>query len=261
MKRNEIINKLVNEGLSEKTLSRFSDRQINELSKRFFGEGTVMISKKSPTFKSDVDTAKKENKTIETYEQEKKKSKKEEVKEDGWDSRSVSKQFKKINTSKKRNVPKGDNVSFTDDDKVTDDFYKKLNKSTYNSKTKTLEPTESVKEVKEWVENVVENNYHPFTSKNEIMDLIKTKLNEVSSQVSHGPNVKKGHNDIPEFMTYDSIKKSKSMNSPKPSPSTKPGPGVAPSPVRTPSKPSIRPKPDNPFSPKPGEKSKPKAIR
>jgi hypothetical protein len=91
------------------------------------------------------------------------------------------------------------------------------------------------KEVKEWVNRLAENNFHSFTSKNEIMELIKTKINEVEV----GPNVKKGHNGIPEFMSYEAI--------------TKPAP----------TKPKVDPgtKPRTPYSPKPGEKSKPKALK
>ena len=33
-------------------------------------------------------------------------------------------------------------------------------------------------EVKEWLNNIVETEYHPFTSKNEILSLIKSKLNK-----------------------------------------------------------------------------------
>lgn len=56
-------------------------------------------------------------------------------------------------------------------------------------------------EISEWVGNLAEQKYHSFTSKNEIMEMIKTKLNEQE----FGSKVKKGHNNVPEFMTYDSI--------------------------------------------------------
>lgn len=100
------------------------------------------------------------------------------------------------------------------------------------------------KDVKEWVENIANENFHSFTSKNEIMELIKTKLNEVEV----GPNVKKGHNGIPEFMSYDAILDVKDSST-----ITKPAP----------TKPKVDPdtKPVTPWSPKPGEKSKPKALK
>lgn len=112
----------------------------------------------------------------------------------------------------------------------------------------------NVNETKIWIKRLAENNYHTFTSKNEIMELIQTKINEVEV----GPNVKKGHNGIPEFMTYDSIKKSdvitkqdamestttKPKTKPKTTPTTKPGD-----------------KPKTPYQPGPGKNPKPKALK
>ena len=148
-------------------------------------------------------------------------------------------------------------------------------------------------EVKEWVNNLAENNlYHSFTSKNEIMELIQTKLNE-STTMTHefGPGIKKGHNGIPEFMTYDSITSSGPATAPtKPKPTVKPGttpkpktpyqpgpgpnhkpkalaekkmgPATAPTKPRTKptTKPGTKPKKDSPYLPKPGPNHKPKAL-
>ena len=78
-----------------------------------------------------------------------------------------------------------------------------------------------VKEVKNWVKGLVENKeFHSFTSKNEIMELIQSKLNE-SETMTHqfGPKVKKGHNGIPEFMSYDAIVSAEPKTAPsKPAP-------------------------------------------
>jgi hypothetical protein len=53
------------------------------------------------------------------------------------------------------------------------DFYKRISGKKMNI------ATEKQGEVKEWVMNLAENKlFHPMTSKGEIMDLIKTKLNE-----------------------------------------------------------------------------------
>ena len=91
---------------------------------------------------------------------------------------------------------------------------------------------EDVKEIKNWVKGLVENKeFHSFTSKNEIMELIQTKLTESNTMIQHGPKVKKGHNGIPEFMTYDAITDAEPKTAPsKPSPSTKPG--TRPTPTR-----------------------------
>ena len=101
--------------------------------------------------------------------------------------------------------------------------------------------------VKEWVESLAENNFHSFTSKNEIMELIQSKLNESEvMEPQHGANVKKGHNGIPEFMTYDAIVGNGTKTAPaKP----KVDPGTKPA------------KPKTPFQPGPGPNPKPKALK
>ena len=48
MKRNEIIQKLVSEGFSEKTLVNFTDKQLNDLSTRMLGEQEVGGYKEGP---------------------------------------------------------------------------------------------------------------------------------------------------------------------------------------------------------------------
>lgn len=106
---------------------------------------------------------------------------------------------------------------------------------------------EDVKETKNWVNNLVENEkFHSFTSKNEIMELIKTKLTESDTMTQVGPKVKKGHNGVPEFMTYDAITTAAEPTT-KPKPTTKPG-----------TKPGEKPK--TPYQPGPGTNPKPKAM-
>jgi hypothetical protein len=111
-----------------------------------------------------------------------------------------------------------------------------------------------VKEVKNWVKGLVENKeFHSFTSKNEIMELIQSKLNE-SETMTHqfGPKVKKGHNGIPEFMSYDAIVSAEPKTAPsKPAPTTKPGTKPTPTRREDPRK--------TPFQPGPGPNPKPKA--
>ena len=113
---------------------------------------------------------------------------------------------------------------------------------------------EDVKEVKNWVKGLVENKeFHSFTSKNEIMELIQTKLTE-SETMTHqfGPKVKKGHNGIPEFMSYDAIVDAEPKTAPsKPAPQTKPGTRPTPTRREDPRK--------TPFQPGPGPNPKPKA--
>jgi hypothetical protein len=109
------------------------------------------------------------------------------------------------------------------------------------------------KTIKNWVKSLVENKeFHSFTSKNEIMELIQTKLNESDTMVQHGPKVKKGHNGIPEFMSYDAIVSAEPKTAPsKPAPTTKPGTKPTPTRREDPRK--------TPFQPGPGPNPKPKA--
>jgi hypothetical protein len=113
-----------------------------------------------------------------------------------------------------------------------------------NRDSKPDDVQENKSELKEWVKNLAESNYHSFTSKNEIMELIGSKLNE--SDIQYGANVKKGHNGIPEFMTYDVIK---GDNSPK----------IAPAKPKV--DPGTKPKRQSPFQPGPGQNPKPKALK
>jgi hypothetical protein len=84
------------------------------------------------------------------------------------------------------------------------------------------------------------------------MELIQTKLTESNTMVQHGPKVKKGHNGIPEFMSYDAIVDAEPKTAPsKPAPSTKPGTKPTPTRREDPRK--------TPFQPGPGENPKPKA--
>jgi hypothetical protein len=111
---------------------------------------------------------------------------------------------------------------------------------------------ESVEKNK-WVNNLVENKYfNNFTSKGEIMDLIQTKLNESNTMLQHGAKVKKGHNGIPEFMSYDAIVSAAEPSTAPTKPTTKPGtkpsePGTKPrhpyAPGRPDKEPNIKPDP------------------
>jgi hypothetical protein len=182
MNRKQIIEELLSEGFTEKTLSRLGDKQLSILAKTVIRESDVMISKKDPQVSQKIDAAKKQNKTIETYEEE--------------------------------------------------------------EKNKEVEG-----EIEEWVLNLAETKYSQFTSKKDIMGIINEKMETFQPMPSSKP--KKGHNDVPEFMTYDSIVSSQPSISPsKPDIDTPVKP-------RTPEKPV---KPRTPYQPGPGTNPKPKAL-
>jgi hypothetical protein len=204
MKRNEIVESLLKEGFSEKTLVNFSDKQLSQLASRILGEADVMISKKDPKFNEKISDAKNKNQSIETYE--------EEMKED------LKGNQKKIDKNENGKID-------------SEDF-------------KLLKKDKEKENIKEWVSSVANKNFHSFTSKNEIMEMIKFKLQE-----EVGTNVKKGHNGIPEFMTYDVISNTETIDA---EPATKPKttPKTAP---------TIKPK--TPYQPGPGKNPKPKALK
>lgn len=139
MKRNEIVQKLMNEGFSEKTLVNMSDKQLNMLSVRVLSEADIMISKKDPLANQKIADAKKQNKSIETYEEELKGG--QEKIDKNHNGEIDSEDFKILNAGKKK-VKK------------------------------------EKKEINEWVKLLANENFHSFTSKNEIMEIINTKLNE-----------------------------------------------------------------------------------
>jgi hypothetical protein len=194
MKRSELVKVLMNEGISEKTLVNFSDKQLFDLHERMVISADKL--KSDPKLQAIANDP---NTEVEVKEDlkgnQKKLDKNHNGKIDGQD-------FKILQGQKKKKSVKSDKKN---------------------------------KEVKEWVESLAENNYHSFTSKNEIMEMIQFKLQEA------GPNVNIGHNGIPEFMTHDGDVETKPAT-PKVTPGTKP-------------------KPHNPNQPGPFTKPKPKAEK
>jgi hypothetical protein len=389
MKRTELVEKLIKEGFSEKTLVKFNDNQLIQLASRMLSEEDMMISKKDPQYQQKVDSAKKQNKTIEAYEELKgnqskidknkngkidaddfailNKEKKGEVKENDYcdkcdcvkskckckkedvneadmgltikGSKSSSSTVfggapKKSTSPKKKSTPKKKEVDETEEGEVDEslhgimigatkeklkkdlgrdpkdhevekelgkfvnswkkdnEYKERMKKNAYNpgkppspdfngynkrkekkegeveeNKSKKCDDCgkeiknckcdhshmDESKQVKNWIKGLVENKeFHSFTSKNEIMELIQTKLNESDTMVQHGPKVKKGHNGIPEFMSYDAIVSAGPKTAPsKPAPTTKPGTRPTPTRREDPRK--------TPFQPGPGTNPKPKA--
>lgn len=156
-----------------------------------------------------------------------------------------------LHESVKGNVIMNKDTSDTNDiKKVTDtgtnvELKEKLNLKKKNiPKNIKMKPgvPDTEENLDEWVENITEKEYHPFTSKNEILETIKVKLDEFKTSHETGKNVKSGHNGIPEWFTYDAIK-------------TSTNPTIAP--PKT--KPGVAPKRQNPLKPGVGPNPKPKA--
>jgi hypothetical protein len=190
MKRKDIIEKLLSEGFSEKTLSRMGDKELTVLAKTVLKEA-VMI--KSGNVK-DIENAKKLGKTIETYEE--KSEEGNEVENEEWSH------------------------------------------------------VQKENEVESWVLNLAEEKFSNFTKKSEIMEIISSKVKETSTPMP-ATKARKGHNGIPEFMSYDAIV------------STQPSPSPAQPDIDTPTKPGTPEKPSKPktpYEPGPGTNPKPKAM-
>ena len=275
MKRNEIIQKLINEGFSEKTLVNFTDKQLNDLSSRMLGEqstgrGAVIMKKGSnPT---DIKRVTDSGMNVELREKE----------EGGLNPVDT---LKSDEISKIWNHIKGGEEPSRKEMKLDIFKYMKKHDCTLDSlKEKCLK--ESQLEVNEWVSNLAETNYHSFTSKNEIMELISMKLNE-SEIHEFGPNVTVGHNGVPEWFSSKAIKgnnptpviappKTKPGTTPKRKNPYQPGPGPNPrpdaimelgennpAPVIAPpkTKPGTKPKRKNPYQPGPGPNPRPDALK
>jgi len=263
MKRSTLVDNLIKEGMSEKTLVRFTDKQLSDLHERIVTTTQAMAS--NPEIQKLADDP---NKTVEVKETlkggQKKLDKNHNGKIDGQDFKILKGQ--KQSEVKEAFKPKSDeNVSRKDWKHFNADGEELKNeprmKGGYSidneGKRHESRGNQEVKkpsEVKEWVEKLVENKYHSFTSKNEIMELISFKLNESDTMVQHGSKVKKGRNGVPEFMTYYSMV---DAAEPKTAPTTKPSPtrepGTKPTPNKDPRK--------TPFRPGPGPNPKPKALK
>ena len=210
MKRNEIVESLLNEGFSEKTLVKFSDKQLNSLYERIVAEqvrkGSVVMSK-STANPNDVKKLTDQGLNVELRETKpssglSKEKKSEIVKKakKGGDIGKKGKGFEKIVKKAKESGAKNPEAV------AAAAMWKNVVR-------------EEKKEIKNWVRGLANENFHNFTSKNEIMELISIKLTEQQ------PAPSKPDTDAPV----------------REKPTTKPG----------------KPKRENPFEPK--HKPKPKA--
>jgi hypothetical protein len=208
MRRNIIVEKLIAEGLSEKTLVKLNDKQLNELADRMLGETitTTMASiQKSPALQAaakdktqTLNVVGEEDVTEDLKGNQKKidknhngkidsqdfkilRGKKKEVKEEK-PSAGLSKE-KKSAVVKKAKAGEDIGKKGKGFEKIADKAAKKYGSKEKGKKVAAAAMWKSVQregvDTKVWVETITENElYHSFTSKNEIIELIKNKLNE-----------------------------------------------------------------------------------
>jgi hypothetical protein len=239
MKRDVIVGKLIAEGLSEKTLVKLNDKQLLSLAERMLGEqvtkGNVVMSKASNSV--DVKKLTDQGLNVELREKENKKSKKCE------------------DCGKTIGDCKCDHTHLDE----SPNFGKKVTKG--HNGTPEFMDSKKLKEseVKKWVKGLVENKkFHSFTSKNEIMELIKVKLTENKSEPS------KPDTDTPvrEKPTTKPGKPKREnpfepKHTPKPKALGEDG-GTKTAPTKPKVEPGTKPKKENPFEPK--HTPKPKAL-
>ena len=204
MSRSDIITKLVKEGMSEKTLANLNDKQLSVLADRMLSED-VMVSKKDPLFKQKVDAAKRDKKTIETYESKDKKLSPNQSKEmdtdkdgdiDATDLKNLRNKKQSVEEKKKPSAglsakKKSEVVKAA---KARKDIgkkgkgFKEVEKKAKESGAKNPKAVaaaamwKNVKrenvEVKSWLKMLAEENFHPLTTKGEIIELIQNKTNK-----------------------------------------------------------------------------------
>jgi hypothetical protein len=157
MKRSETVKKLMSEGFSEKTLVNMSDNELKMLSDRILSEQVEKIVQNKTAYKvgdkggSLPPSPKGYSVTI-----------------DPTDKKPVAQPVE----SEVKEELKGNQ--------------KKLDKN-HNGKIdgqdfKILKGKK--KDVKEWVDSLVDSEYYSFTSKNEIMEMITSKLNEQYPEIA-----------------------------------------------------------------------------
>ncbi len=181
MKRNQIVGLLVKEGFSQSTLVVMSDKQLEMLSERILGEqsvsgkGKVKMPANTPPdkIKQVTDGGIDVELTEKLVGKQKKLDKNHNGKIDGQDFKILKGQKKEVKEELKGNQEK---IDKNKNGKIDSEDFKLL-KNKKKLDKKKLEDIDK-KEIKEWVDSLVENDYHSLTTKDEIMELIKIKLHE-----------------------------------------------------------------------------------
>ena len=215
MKRTEIIEKLIKEGFSEKTLVKFNDNQLKKFADKMLKEAqTVTTTKtvynsKDPKDIAALNTALKnpdalKNQPAEVKEGGKKKATKKSSKSDdgqtdeelynamsdmGWDyGKYGSEDF--------------DDDGFAEAAMNLGYRWNKKKEKWYNRDTnESIKSLEGIKQVNEFVNNVVAKKYHTLTTKSEIIEMVKSKMNTIVSEDLNERKIPK----LPEFLSFDSI--------------------------------------------------------
>lgn len=234
MKREQFITDLIKEGLTEKTLVKFSDKQIKSLHERFFGEQVQATTKSGiemPHVKSggpDERTLKQQGKTFVAYEGEMGEGKKLTDKQKKFldknkNNKLDAEDFKMLRKGKKEDTnetkddkkwiqkaidPKKEgslkkSLGVKKDEKIPSKKLKSAAKKggKLGQRARLAMTLKGLKEneILDLFESMVKEKYHPFTSKYDILKMVNQKLNE-------------DNNQLPDFFTWDAIKNIESDN-------------------------------------------------
>lgn len=253
MNRQQIVESLRQQGFSAKTLMNFTDKQLSLLSNKILGEAQTTTTTKTTYITSDPNDKAAVNALLDKASHDpnilkgKNIEVKEEKKKDKWIQKATNPK-KKGQLHKDLDVPQDEKIPVS---KLKSAAKKGGKVGKRAQMALNMQGIKENKEISEWVDKLVKKQYHPMVTKNELMETLAKKLNEKATVIPMPAKAKKGHNGVPEFMTYDSIVGAGE-------PQTKPAPKTEPTPVKEPGeKPAPRVDPrKTPFR-NPGKDPKP----
>lgn len=189
MNRAQVIQKLMSEGFSEKTLVNFNDKQLEKFANKMLKEAQTVTTTKTVYNSKDpkdvvaLNTALKDPKVDKTKIEVKETDKK-------WIQKAINPK-KKGQLHKDLGVPKDDVIPVSKLKAAA----KKGGKVGQRARMAL-----NLKNLNEFVENIVDSNYHSLVTKADMVSLIKEKLNESNIDLKE-----KRVPRIPEFMSFDNI--------------------------------------------------------
>jgi hypothetical protein len=176
MNRAETIEKLIKEGFSEKTLVKFNDNQLKKFAGKILKEAQTVTTTKTVYNSKDPKDIAALNAALKNPDA--LKNQPAEVKEDL--------------KGKQKNIDKNKNGKID-----SEDFKLLRNK-------KKVKTALNVKNINEFVNNVVDKKYHTMTTKSEMVELVKSKMKTVVSEDLTEKRMSKMPR-IPEFLSFDAI--------------------------------------------------------
>ena len=165
MKRIELVQLLVKEGMSEKTLVNFSDKQLAMLSER-------LVVKKDKLLKDPQLQAMSKTVDMEVVE-----------KKEKWIQKAIDPK-KKGQLHKDLGVPQDEKISKKDLEAAA----KKKGKVGQRARMAL-----NLRNLNEWIDELVDKNYHPVATKADIIETISKKIKETAQPMPAGKEIGRAH--------------------------------------------------------------------